>query len=232
MRRILAFLVLGGLVFQQPLPAKDHVPHVFDSVKPLQWLDEMSVARNHCTAWSVGEGLWMTAGHCALKYPDDEEGDQTVIPAIDRAYLIAGMPAHIAVIDLAHDLALFQGVHAEALVVSTRDVRFGDEIHMPGYPLGETRPTIFYGRIAAIHTDGDWMGLDMTACRGNSGSPVLDKHGAVVSVLQVGTGEACGTYDGGVLQDVLREFVKKHIFRPVESRPPFIRLHLPTFPVQ
>ena len=197
--------------------AKSRIPRVFESVKSLYIIDPMTGdSHNRCTAWSIDEtrGLWMTAGHCVMTVVDIE-GDQTPQPDFATTFYIANQPARIAVIDLTHDLALLVGVHAPALRISTRDVKYGDEVSMPGHPLGETVPVLFRGHVAVIETieaRGHWMGFGLTVCGGNSGSPILDKHGAVISVLQVGVGRPCGSYAGGVPQGTLRGFVARFVF--------------------
>lgn len=179
MRRILATLFLS-LVLLVPSTASPRL-------SPIQSLNVGDVL--HCTTFSINEkqGIWATAAHCV---EDEHEA-----LAADLDYRIAGQSASVLMWQHDWDLALLTGAKVERLKLGERP-QVGDSVSVTGFPWGFPSLPTFWGRVASVSARtpfGEKMLLDMAAAPGNSGSPVVDKDGEVVSVLQ----DSFQTFSGG-----------------------------------
>jgi hypothetical protein len=164
----------------------DRAPNV--SVPPSPTVAEgvsvfpLTLADGHiyCTAFSINQrqGYWMTARHCSqISVPGFLYGEWTAVVYQD-------MVADIAVIQ--------SGFHAPALKIAPEVPLAGAAIFAIGYPYGIVQ-MVTYGRIGQVlvrvpmdetgRLSPPSMFFDLTAAPGNSGSPVMDSQGRVVSVL-------------------------------------------------
>ena len=190
MRRSLLVVLLAVLV---SVPAVAKLPSHPESIKPLFAGEDNAI----CTAWSLDEkrGLWMTAAHCTVYVVDiEDENVQLTIPI--ENLMIDGRPVTAGMIDIENDLAVLQAdVHAPALKLGSYP-KVGDLVTVYGYPGGWQAPLPtwhfvsnpffkFYGR--------DWMLLDGSVWPGHSGSPIIDRKGRVIGLVQAhGTGRYTG----------------------------------------
>ena len=114
------------------------------------------------------------------------------------------------------DVAILLGPKGvPALHFAKHAPRAGDEIYLIGHPIGLEAPQFFYGHLAStktIHLDGDvGMTFDIEACRGDSGSAVLNRDGEIVSVLQYTVTDYasnCSHWTGGLEYKNLIKFVQ------------------------
>lgn len=101
----------------------------------------------------------------------------------------------IITISKKHDLCLVTSNREEGLELAQREAKAMEEVILVGHPRGIGK-TIRNGRVIdeiTIHTP--WLDnkstisqrISSTAYRGNSGSPVVNKHGKVVGVLFAGS---------------------------------------------
>jgi S1-C subfamily serine protease len=124
-----------------------------------------------CTAWIIGESEVMTAGHCL------SNGQAMAI------YNFSGLTAWTMAIDRNVDLGVLYvpGLHGPALALASSDPEVGQDVYTAGYPA-----KIF------IEGAGTWSGRDddgdgvvaLTSYHGASGSPILNRDGQVVCVLE------------------------------------------------
>lgn len=162
------FLALASLSLYAKTP-------MAQSVQPLQ-----ANGQTFCTAFSINEkeGLWETARHCA-EVSLEKKWDVEISGA--WAYIVYMAPGN-------DDVAIFQSkATAPSLPLSRTAPRVGDPVSVVGYPYGLPLLVTAKGFVAALRTPFQDAGvsdiLDVTIAPGNSGSPVLDRRGAVVGVV-------------------------------------------------
>jgi S1-C subfamily serine protease len=170
---------------------------LFASVRPLQVVTDASLA-NICTVSSIGERRWLTAAHCV-------EGDApTYIMGEQTTPLVVDVTADIAV--LATPMASLPALKMAVTAPVT-----GDAIAVAGYPLGFWFPLYTTGQVASavtvLHPSvPTYMVIQAAGAPGNSGSPIVDARGDVISVLQVGWTTTFGPVMGGCTFEVLERF--------------------------
>lgn len=199
-------------------------PSYLSSVMPVQYLIEGGQGlRNGCTAFSINraEHLWMTAAHCGIS----DTGDMYVngSPAefvegyADTDVMVIRVPDYTA---------------AGELYRRQTRINFGTEIIIAGHPFGYgdvfvTRGTIAnpkamldaeasawkrillslgLPKLSQVGEFDGFMLFNVAAAPGNSGSPVMDKDGNVVSVLQIGWSREFSPVSGGATYDAVKWF--------------------------
>lgn len=161
---------------------------------------------NICTAEHLsdrGMSYWLTAAHClADAGPEGRfiEG-RKVVPVAINEYL---------------DLAVFLVPDLElkaSLMLAASDVTTETRLIVAGHPFGYNPIFITRGwvsNVSANFADGPrpFMIFDLAGAPGNSGSPVMNERGEVVSVLQIGWGrDNFSPLTGGSTQENLRNFL-------------------------
>lgn len=177
--RILAVLLAVALLVSSPALGTGH--NLLESVRPIQMVRE-NVLANICTAASISETnrYWLTAAHCVPEIPIYIMGEQATWPVWDEAA----------------DLAVLQTATVSAPALKLAEVCPTHEavVKAAGYPHGNLFPFVVIGTVAATHstlpagTDRPFMVYQLPGAGGNSGSPVVNAAGEVVSVMQVGPG--------------------------------------------
>lgn len=195
--KVLAAL-LALLLIASPLTASK--PKFLDAVRPLAMDGELGAPTNMCTASYINkkDRLWLTAAHCI-------DGP---IP-----YYIDGLVVIPILRDVVQDLAILLSPlpggpqPSVALKLAARGPDFGDEVLVGGHPFGYDSLFLTKGFVANPKANiGDarpYMMLDVAGAPGNSGSPIVNKKGEVVSVLQVGYGRTFGPMVGGATHSML-----------------------------
>lgn len=204
-------------------------PSYLSSIEPVQYLIEGGQGlRNGCTASSINraEQLWITAAHCWVP-------DQTYIHA-SPAELVEGYSD----IDVAV-LKVPGYTSGGELYRSDKRPNFETPITIAGHPFGYQDVFVTKGWIAnpsamlseatsgykyliklprlseTVQAYNGFMLFNTTAAPGNSGSPVLDANGDVVSILQIGWGRTFSPVSGGATYEALkwfdRYFAKKQV---------------------
>jgi hypothetical protein len=184
-------------------------PAILDSVKPVQWatvnVDEDSGEEttgpisNHCSAGKISNrGFWLTAAHCL---------------ASDETRYVDGHEALIVSVDRTEDLGILYVPTAPGtpLKLATHSAGWYDELETAGYSFGFYAPFYFRGHVARptfVFPDRPqtYVIWDMPCAGGQSGSPVLDASGKLVSVLQIGFGQGFSTICGGATYGSIRAF--------------------------
>jgi S1-C subfamily serine protease len=193
LRLLSAVLVLAG-VLAIPFLARA------ESTYPIDKLDTLSASvwlSNGCTGFFIGDGLYVTAGHCVAigKEPPGIVFQGETVPTKVVVYSNEGAGSDdLAVLRVVRDLhlpALWLGCHAKLDV--------GDEIRVTGYPseyVDRGRgPITVWGRVAGGPATWkptwhrDIIPLNVSVFPGHSGSPVVNKFGAVVGILVGGIPE-------------------------------------------
>ncbi len=204
LRSVLVITLILSL-FISPVVAG--TPRGFESVPPLTIMVD-GKPTPVCAVASIDEDrkLWLTAAHCI-----------SVVSA-NMLRSIKGETAKIVVIDTNDDIAILQTfiMSAPALRLATRAPRVsaehgGDEIHIIGYPRGI--PFISSGTVGNPKFDfteyapqpGFRMLLNVAAAVGNSGGPVLNKHGEIVSVLGLVRPPDFTPFSAGITFEALKE---------------------------
>ena len=227
--RIAAFLLLASLTLPTTAHVDDHHPRVFDSVRPLSTIvlhdltTNITLYRNICTVSSINTPLhlWLTAAHCILKTEMSEEGDGARITTPRSGLVIDGHPVYVVKMDESADLAiLFTPVLSlPALRFADRAPLWEQRIRVVGYPFGFTAVTIAEGTIATPEQpffDADfspsYMLFTAQIAPGNSGSPVINTRGEIVSVAQIGWGRGYSS-GGGSTYARLKAFAGEYFER-------------------
>ena len=178
----------------------ERIPPVMQSVAPVQHLAEDGL-QIHCTASSVEDRIWLTAAHCI----DTEE-----------QLFVGGKVAFPYAWDERLDVALLIVPYNSKppLRMPTKQPVVGQRVFMVGFPIG-LGPTLTIGNIAnngiEVPDRGKKQLFSISGCGGNSGSPVVDKDGKLISVLQIGFGYPCSPLLGGITFEDLQDFLGKHL---------------------
>ena len=181
MRRTAFISILTFVLLVLPVTAK--LPAHVESIKPL-YVGEQAV----CTTWALNKkaGLWMTAAHCVAFWADID-GEWTMVRYANL--VIAGKPATIVKVDPEDDLALLHAdVHERGFRIGNYP-SVGDEVTVYGFPGGWISPIPTWLHVSNTFmtfegTARAWMLLDGSVWPGHSGSPIINKHGKVIGVVQ------------------------------------------------
>ena len=175
--RPLATLVLALVLLFAPAIEARFNP--LASIAPLHHVKSDGSSQFHCTAWAttLGNGMrvWATAAHCLMG---------TAPPEL-LTWTIGGKPATPMAWDFKLDLAYLTGGSAaqplQLAFVSPKPLQY---IYAAGYPGGSVDVHVSVG---AWSTTQDVEGLavySLAVAGGMSGSPILDKGGVVVGLMQ------------------------------------------------
>lgn len=205
--RKLAASVLAAILLTISAVVSAAPPKILSSISGLQYVTRDGSMRNYCTASKINEkqGLWLTAAHCV------EEED---------AAFIQGWPVGVVESAPELDLAVLNVPRAggKALELADKAVEFGDGVETAGYSLGFPQAYYFTGKVAHplfVFPD-DSQGqkftiFDMPVIGGQSGSPVVNSKGKLVSVVQVAFMKGTfGTVSGGAPFAYVKDFAGKY----------------------
>lgn len=168
-------------------------------VNPVQMLQSEDGGA-FCTTFAINEKrhLWMTAAHCL----QDE-----------MAVYVSGDEVHVAAVDHVQDIAVLMTptVTAKGFHLQDAPPQYGQPIHIIAYGLamGSGDQMLVQGTIASpeahlFDRPAPFAVLDITACKGMSGGPVLNVEGELVSLVQLSIGEACGRPSAGATLATLK----------------------------
>lgn len=216
MKRLLATALALVLLF---IPTAQAKPSLLESVRPLQiQVEEVTITRNAgmvvktieklvaniCTVSNINEKqrYWLTAAHCV----DDR----------DLVYWVAGERAIVVMRDVLNDLAILQTPTqtAKALDLAGKGPKVEDHVAVAGYPFGYPDPFITLGTVANTSTqftdEGEFARpfaiFEVSIAPGSSGSPVVNRKGDLISVVQIGWGRGWSSVAGGATFDVLERY--------------------------
>ena len=187
------------------------------SIRPLFGLDVDGEYIVVCTASSINQdiGLWLTANHC--------KGEQRWIgqPQSDGSWAYHAVTA--VFVNETHDVAVLftDTLRVKSLHLATAEPVVDDEVIMLGFPLGWTTYQRSHGLVSSLSThilaDGYDYGyktmFQLPVCRGNSGSPLLNMSGELISMAQLGPGIPCAPFTGGIPYSNLAGLVGKFFSR-------------------
>jgi len=240
---LLVFLFLAGILSLfvgcagtiQPTTAANG-PAFLASVRPLQVkivdLEEDSFAMNFLRNAGMLEGAqvgdtknictisatdhepqyWITAAHCVFEI--GQEGRY-----------VDSLTVEIVAVSKDMDIAIVKvpGLRAPGLSLQKTPVGFEQEIKVVGHPFGYDPVFITRGYVAnprGILDGTAYMLFNVAGAPGNSGSPVINLRGELVSILQIGWGRSFSPVTGGAPYENLRVFAQ--YFRGVEVALPFV----------
>jgi hypothetical protein len=156
--------------------------------------------RNICTVSSIEQSrqLWITAAHCVADI--GEEGRY-----------VEGSPVELIDVRPEIDIAIIRvrGLRVPALTMQKTPVAWMQEILIVGHPFGYDPVFITRGYVAnprGLLDSDPYMLFNVAAAPGNSGSPVINLKGEIVSILQVGWGEGFSPVSGGAPYENLKQF--------------------------
>ena len=158
-----------------------------------------------CTVSSINERkhYWITAHHCVE--------DRNLTYFIDNDVVTVEMR------DVRNDLAILSTAtaYAPALKLAKKGPTFGDKVTVAGYPLG-FGPLLTQGFVANPSLqitdekpyDRPFMFVQAAGAPGNSGSPIVNSHNELVSVLQISFGRTFGPIMGGATYEILSKYAE------------------------
>ncbi len=227
MRRLLSLCLVVGFLLSSAstTPTIDVHPRLLNSITGLMWPSvelQSGVVINdvHCTTGYINakEHYWITAAHCVAGLEENSDAAPEVTTA-NHAYTILGSPAIVVFADFDHDLAILQTIvdnnyTATPLKLAKAIPVWGTNVYMMGYPYG-LGPVYSVGYVSNPNYRFPFHGWDqrdfilynLAGCPGNSGSPVVNEKGEIVSILQVGIQQNCSPIMGGATLTDLRQIV-------------------------
>lgn len=215
MKRLVSAIAFLAVFFTVSPRAADG-PKFLKSVGVMQMYGENHELRNMCTVGSIRDHYFVTAAHCVEVWMADDTNpfEAAPIDEIDDApRFVNGALLEVVGHDHTNDLAVVYtpDLKLPALKLG-HAVTFGDQLIVAGHPFGLSSIFVTYGHVSNPHArlDGDdtrfYMMFNVAGAPGNSGSPVLDSDGKLVSVLQIGFG-GYSPETGGATYDVLKAFI-------------------------
>jgi serine protease Do len=173
------------------------------SITPLQ----TSTDKNFCTTWSINnkQHYYVTAAHCVVS--DDEDRELPVPHLYHQA-------SKVVFADPQADIAVLRGpVGSPPLKIASQDSPIGEKVTVVGYPWGWTEQMTFKGELRSnLIKDKEGYSyaiFDLTAAPGNSGSPIFNSKGEVISILQVGWSRS-GNLSGGAPTKTMRTILEPY----------------------
>lgn len=172
------------------------------------------------TAFAVGERLLVTNRHVV----EGEGGVRAARVLVKFSETEAWLPALVERVDAGADLATLRLEEPARAPRQVRGIaaagtapRVGDPVALIGYPLGMdtpmeqtaedfiAAPSVFRGMVSK--SVQDVLQIDAFAGHGSSGSPILDRRGAVVGVVYGGSAESAGRIVYAVSPVALLDFL-------------------------
>lgn len=175
MGRVVVAFLSSVIVFVPLYAANDWtaiVPTLADAVMQIS---------DTCSAFAIDNEreYVLTARHCASADP----AQPTIVDLI---------PARVVADDVKRDLMVLQvpGLQRKALKLAAHDPATGEEVASYGYGGGYAKPMLRIAhvanrRISLLGLDGEWVMVDGAFVGGQSGSPVVNAQGEVVSIVQM-----------------------------------------------
>jgi len=210
MKKFLVACLIGAMAL---LPTSIGArPAIMDSVVALQadLTNPMTGERGRyqiCTGGVVDEHVVLTAAHCLT----DEKGEVREV-----RFYINGYPAAVGDVNVKTDLATLIVPKLKGkpvLVLAPKPLDVGDYIETAGYP-GGLSLMWFKGNVSRVGhvfegSDQKYVLFDLMVRGGQSGSPIVNIDGQLVSVMQIGLGRDVFTRaSGGAMWEDLVEFLK------------------------
>lgn len=172
------------------------------------------------TAFAVSELLLVTNRHVV----ESEKGVRAARVLVKFSETEAWLPALVERVDAGADLATLRLEEPARAPRQVRGIaaagtapRVGDPVALIGYPLGMdtpmeqtaedfiAAPSVFRGMVSK--SVQDVLQIDAFAGHGSSGSPILDRRGAVVGVVYGGSAESAGRIVYAVSPTALLDFL-------------------------
>lgn len=146
-----------------------------------------------CTAWHIGGGQWITAGHCCDAARVDEADSVADLitrtaSAVDSVYVevqLDGEPANIVRRAESDDACVMHGPERSAYFVLAHHMpRFGSRVKFYGFPEGHfgVWEGLYVGDDEHSTSDGDVM-FTAPVWGGASGSPLIDEDGYACGIV-------------------------------------------------
>lgn len=159
---------------------------------PYRSVGQLKVGNYTGTAFGVADNYLVSAGHlCAHAASTDTEiGLWVLLP--DGHKLLTKADIRVVAIDYYNDLCLLRSSYSvlDTLPLAKRAPKHDDRVLIMGAPKGllgiVTEGRVARPRINLKREEQTYMLISVPTTSGNSGSPVLNKHGRVVGVLVAG----------------------------------------------
>ena len=225
MPRILSVALLTILLYLSGSTASTGPvqPALLRSITGLQWttvnpMNGHTSFDTHCTAGYINakEHYWITAAHCVVGVTGQDDHGDAIVEILPADYSLAGSPAIVVMVDVDNDIAIMQTIindHGkQPLKLAKTQPIWTSRVSMVGYPFGQG-PIYAEGYVSNpffkfVNSPGwehrAFMLYNMAGCPGNSGSPVVNAKGEMVSLLQIGWGSGCAPIMGGTTLTTLR----------------------------
>jgi S1-C subfamily serine protease len=197
MRRILAATLLFVAFAMLPLFAQTNPwTAVADKLKA------SIVFLENCTGFVIDSAKKhvLTAAHCE--------------PA-DKKYLVDGTQAYRMFVDYRKDLMVLRAHQMDkpALRLAANDPKWGDEVATLGFGWALEFPMfrvshISHPRFEIEQLSGPFVVVDTSYVGGQSGGPVVNRAGEVVSIVQ--RGDSDGTFGFGVGAETIKDRVGRY----------------------
>lgn len=225
-RLLLACLAVLVLACAKTAPVvQPFRPFYLDAVKPLQvkteglsehtivlwqaegWKLNLDGFSNVCTVSHVSRELhlWVTAAHCVTEIGPEGR-------------YVEGQGVEVVEADAKRDVAIIRVKTLDGgpvvLKFATEPATWTTRLTVVGHPFGYDPVFVTRGFVSNpfAHIEGkDYITFDVAGAPGNSGSPVLNEFGEIVSILQIGWGRVFSPMTGGATADemvYIRGFVK------------------------